>query len=456
MKPARSRPSATRGSPCRNGASMSDYRSPWVDDELESFRDTVRRFVGDVLAPREPDWQAAHRVDSASWREMGDMGLLLCAVPEEYGGSGGTFAHDCIAFEELAYAGVASFGKGVHNICAHYIEVYGTEAQKRRWLPRLARGELVGAIAMSEPAAGSDLQAIRSRALRAGDHYVLSGSKTFITNGQVANLLMVVAKTDCQRRGEGHLAADGRDGRPRRLPARPHVGQDRHAGAGHVRALLRRLPHSAGRVTRRRGRRRLRADDGGASVRARHRRFVRRSRYRTRGQDHHRVRTRADSVRQVADRDAEHALQARRGKDDRARGPRFHRFVHRPLFGRHAGHRIRVDGQVVADRHAVRGRRRMPAALRRLRLHARIPDCADVRRLSRAADLRRHARDHEGNHRALALIRTMTSPYPRLLAPLDLGFTTLPNRVLMGSMHTGLEEAPDGYQRMAAFSSERA
>ena len=87
------------------------YRSPWLDDELESFRGTVRRFVGDVLAPREPAWQAAHRVDAASWREMGAMGLLLCAVPEEYGGSGGTFAHDCIVFEELAYAGVASFGK---------------------------------------------------------------------------------------------------------------------------------------------------------------------------------------------------------------------------------------------------------------------------------------------------------------------------------------------------------
>jgi acyl-CoA dehydrogenase len=211
---------------------MSDYRSPWVDDELESFRHTVRRFVGDVLAPREPDWQAAHRVDSASWREMGDMGLLLCAVPEEYGGSGGTFAHDCIVFEELAYAGVASFGKGVHNICAHYIEVYGTESQKRRWLPRLARGELVGAIAMSEPAAGSDLQAIRSRALRAGDHYVLSGSKTFITNGQVANLLMVVAKTDTNASAKGisllMVETDGLDGfrRGRTLDKIGMPGQD--------------------------------------------------------------------------------------------------------------------------------------------------------------------------------------------------------------------------------------
>ena len=131
------------------------------------------------------------------------MGLLLCDVPEAYGGSGGTFAHDCIVFEELMYAGISSFGKSVHNICAHYVLAYGGEAQKRRWLPRLASGELVGAIAMSEPAAGSDLQGIRTRAVRRGDRYVLSGSKTFITNGQCANLICVVAKTDPARGAKG-------------------------------------------------------------------------------------------------------------------------------------------------------------------------------------------------------------------------------------------------------------
>ena len=179
-----------------NSANMSAYRSPWLDDELESFRGTVRRFVTDELAPREPAWQQAHRVDAASWREVGAMGLLLCDVPEAYGGSGGTFAHDCVVFEELAYAGVMSFGKHVHNICAHYVMAYGTEAQKQRWLPGLASGELVGAIAMSEPAAGSDLQGIRTRAVRRGEHYVIDGSKTFISNGQVANLICLVVKTD--------------------------------------------------------------------------------------------------------------------------------------------------------------------------------------------------------------------------------------------------------------------
>ncbi len=211
---------------------MEPYRSPWLDDGLESFRGTVRRFVTDVLAPREPAWQQAHRVDAGSWREMGAMGLLLCDVPEEYGGSGGTFAHDCIVFEELAYAGVASFGKSVHNICAHYVAAYGTEEQKRQWLPRLASGALVGAIAMSEPAAGSDLQGIRTRAVRSGDRYALNGSKTFITNGQVANLIMVVAKTDPDAGAKGislfMVETDGLDGfrRGRTLDKIGMPGQD--------------------------------------------------------------------------------------------------------------------------------------------------------------------------------------------------------------------------------------
>ena len=182
---------------------MTGYHSPWEDAELESFRGTVRRFVTDELAPREPAWQEARRVDSASWREVGAMGLLLCDVPEVYGGSGGTFAHDCVVFEEFAYAGVTSFGKHVHNICAHYVVRYGTEEQKRRWLPRLASGELVGAIAMSEPSAGSDLQGIRTRALRSGDAYVVDGSKTFISNGQVANLICVVVRTDAAAGAKG-------------------------------------------------------------------------------------------------------------------------------------------------------------------------------------------------------------------------------------------------------------
>ncbi len=211
---------------------MTPYRSPWLDDDLESFRGTVRRFVTDVLAPREPAWQAAQRVDDASWREVGAMGLLLCAIPDEYGGSGGSFAHDCIVFEELCYAGVGSFGKHVHTICAHYILACGTETQRRRWLPRLASGELVGAIAMSEPSAGSDLQGIRTRAAKIGQRYVLSGSKTFISNGQVATLVCVVAKTDPTAGAKGislfMVETDGQDGfrRGRTLDKIGLPGQD--------------------------------------------------------------------------------------------------------------------------------------------------------------------------------------------------------------------------------------
>ncbi|CAG0983912.1 acyl-CoA dehydrogenase [Burkholderiales bacterium] len=175
---------------------MTAYRSPWSDDELDAFRDAVRRFASNVLAPREPSWQAARRVDPASWREVGAMGMLLAGVPDAYGGGGGTFAHDCVVFEELEYAGVVSLGKHVHEICAHYVLAHGTEDQKRRWLPRMARGELVGAIAMSEPSAGSDLQGVRTRAVRAGGEYVLNGSKTFISNGQISGLICVVAKSD--------------------------------------------------------------------------------------------------------------------------------------------------------------------------------------------------------------------------------------------------------------------
>ncbi len=195
---------------------MTAYRSPWSNDDVEAFRDAVRRFAGNVLAPREPAWQRERRVDPASWREVGGMGMLLAGVPETYGGGGGTFAHDCVVFEELEYAGVTSLGKHVHEICAHYVLTHGTEDQKRRWLPPMARGELVGAIAMSEPAAGSDLQGVRTRAVRDGSDFVLDGSKTFISNGQIAGLVCVVAKTDASSGAAGislvMVEADGLPG----------------------------------------------------------------------------------------------------------------------------------------------------------------------------------------------------------------------------------------------------
>jgi acyl-CoA dehydrogenase len=138
------------------------------------------------------------------WRDAGDLGLLCCSVPEEYGGGGGTFAHDLAVFEAQVKVGDSSFGNQVHSgIVAHYLLAYGTEEQRRRWLPRVCSGEWVGAIAMTEPGAGSDLQGIATRAVRDGDDYVLNGSKTFISNGYSADLVVVVAKTDPDARSRG-------------------------------------------------------------------------------------------------------------------------------------------------------------------------------------------------------------------------------------------------------------
>jgi acyl-CoA dehydrogenase len=171
------------------------YESPWMNDELRMFRKTAARFIREEFLPHEARWREQHRPDAEAWTKAGQTGLLLTDVPEEYGGGGGTFAHEAVMFEEMAYAGV-HLGSGVHSIVAHYVLSYGTEEQKRRWLPRMANGELVGAIAMSEPVAGSDLQGIKTTARRDADTYVINGSKTFITNGWHASLICLAVKTD--------------------------------------------------------------------------------------------------------------------------------------------------------------------------------------------------------------------------------------------------------------------
>lgn len=174
---------------------MNTWTSSWMNGELEAFRAEVRRFVEREVTPHQERWAKAQRVDRELWNKGGELGILCADVPEEHGGSGGTFAHQAIVFQELAYAGDSSFNIAVHVIAAHYILNQGTEDQKKRYLPRLASGEMVGAIAMSEPGAGSDLQGIRTTARREGDHYVVNGSKTFITNGFHADLLVLVART---------------------------------------------------------------------------------------------------------------------------------------------------------------------------------------------------------------------------------------------------------------------
>jgi acyl-CoA dehydrogenase len=182
---------------------MLSYESPWMDDDLRMLREAIDRFVETEMLPLDAKWREQHHVDKDMWRKVGAAGFLLMDVPAEYGGGGGDFRHEAVLYEELARRGITGFGQGVHSIAAHYVLNYGTEEQKQRWLPRMARGELIGAIAMTEPGAGSDLKSIRTRAVRDGDHYVINGSKIFITNGGQAEILMLVVRTDPNDRNRG-------------------------------------------------------------------------------------------------------------------------------------------------------------------------------------------------------------------------------------------------------------
>ena len=171
-----------------------DYTCPWENDDVRMFRRSVRQFIEKEFAPQQARWREARGPGRAAWAAAGRAGLLLADLPEEYGGGGGTFAHEAVVLEELARAGV-HFGCAIQSTVAHYLAAYGSEAQKRSWLPRLARGERVAAIAMTEPGAGSDLQAIKTAARRDGEHYVINGSKTFITNGAHADLVCLAVRT---------------------------------------------------------------------------------------------------------------------------------------------------------------------------------------------------------------------------------------------------------------------
>ncbi|MDX2275474.1 MAG: acyl-CoA dehydrogenase family protein [Hyphomonadaceae bacterium] len=175
-------------------------RSAWIDDELALLQEQVARFAERELRPHAERWEQQRVVDRDAWRAAGRAGILCASIPEEYGGGGGNQAHEAIIAQELIRAGVGGgfgIGNGVSSgIVAHYILAYGTEAQKQRWLPRLATGEFIGAVAMTEPGAGSDLQSVRTTARRDDNEYVINGQKTFITNGQNCDLVVVVAKTD--------------------------------------------------------------------------------------------------------------------------------------------------------------------------------------------------------------------------------------------------------------------
>ena len=176
-----------------------------ADEEFSMFRNSVGRFLDDNAPPEKfESWRRAKVVERDLWTKAGAAGLLGLSTSTAYGGIGGDFRHETILIEEAAKRGIEGWGASLHNaIVMPYIEIYGTEDQKKRWLPKLARGDLVGAIAMTEPGTGSDLQAVKTSARKSGNQYVINGSKTFITNGQTANLVIVVSKTDPAQGAKG-------------------------------------------------------------------------------------------------------------------------------------------------------------------------------------------------------------------------------------------------------------
>jgi acyl-CoA dehydrogenase len=173
-----------------------DFSPSWMDSDLQMFAASASRFVETEVLPEDEAARKRGNVGHAIWRRAGELGLLCTDIPEEYGGGGGDFRHEAIIIDQMARRGLTGMATSVHSIVAHYFLNHGTPAQRQRYLPRLARGELVGAIAMTEPGAGSDLQGIRTRAYAEGNQYRLNGTKTFITNGALAGVVLVVAKTD--------------------------------------------------------------------------------------------------------------------------------------------------------------------------------------------------------------------------------------------------------------------
>ena len=170
--------------------------STWYSEEHRLYTESVRKFFADELAPNIERWIDAGIVDRVFWVKAGEAGILGAAIEEAYGGAGAGISFDAITIYEQARCSDSGWGFGIQSIVIHYIRAYGTEDQKARWLPKLATGEMVAALAMTEPGCGSDVQSVRTSATKTGNEYLITGSKTFITNGQTANLICLAVKTD--------------------------------------------------------------------------------------------------------------------------------------------------------------------------------------------------------------------------------------------------------------------
>lgn len=184
------------------GVATPAYRE---DEEFAIFTDAVGKFLDAHASPETVEsWREGKRVPRSFWEKAAEAGLMGLSIPEEYGGMGGDYRHETILQEEIGRRGIEGWDIALHNaIVAPYIVEYGTEEQKQKWLPKMASGEIISAIAMTEPGAGSDVQGIKTTALKNGNGYLINGSKTFITNGQNANLILLAAKTDPAARGRG-------------------------------------------------------------------------------------------------------------------------------------------------------------------------------------------------------------------------------------------------------------
>lgn len=207
----------TQGSTAVAATRTTERRSPWMDDELESVGDLARNFFAKHVTPHQKRFADQGFPDKSAYRELGTLGLAGMSIPTEYGGGGGTFAHDAVLFHEQVMAGDHSLQLGVHSgIVPHYLNAYADHEHKLRWLPKLVSGEWVGAIAMTEPGTGSDLQNITTRAVRDGDDYLISGAKTFISNGRNCDLVIIAAKTDPSlgARGVSLIVAEVDDNTP--------------------------------------------------------------------------------------------------------------------------------------------------------------------------------------------------------------------------------------------------
>jgi acyl-CoA dehydrogenase len=180
------------------------FKRKLFNEDHEAFRDAVRRFIEREIAPHHAQWEDAGIVPRELWRKAGAAGMLCCTVPEAYGGIGADYLFDVVVFEEMARSGFTGPGFMIHcDLVATYIASFGSEAQKRHWLPRMVSGEAIGSLGMTEPHAGSDLKAIRTKAVRHGDDFVISGQKVFISNGQLCDVIVLATKTDSSAGAKG-------------------------------------------------------------------------------------------------------------------------------------------------------------------------------------------------------------------------------------------------------------